>query len=450
MPQVTSSFPPPPYVRQGFDAAEFSKGVKRAEDRLDSLRKKFGITQKSVEAAGVVIGASMAAAAAGIALGIRNAINQADRIGELAEQIGLSAEKLSALGYAAQINGASMDEFGKGIRTVSRNMLDAAKAPNDFSRSLDALGVDWREANGQFRAADAVFLDVAERFAGMRDGAGEVALAMKLFGEEVGPKLLPLLNRGRDGIQSLTDEAKRFGQVVSDEAAYNAGRFHENMDRLNKRLGGVFNTLSEKVTPSLVFLTDKLLGATNETRFLEGAVERASGWFKVLSAEIIKTGTTLQILNSIGDRYSEAQRELFDTRTPLDNLSKAWEALAKIKTDNVKLLELEKKLLTELDWAGSTAIVRVRPAQDNRSDPPGSQSAQSVEDQKKEKANRAVWERLRIIEEMRTPEEEMIARQEKLRELFQGGAKDAVTYGRAMAHRPPRSRQETWTLWRAR
>jgi TP901 family phage tail tape measure protein len=60
------------------------------------------------------------------------------------------------------------------------------------------------------------------------------------------------------------------------------------------------------------------------------------------------------------------------------------------------------------------------------------QSTQAAADAKKA-LNDAERERQRIIEEMRTPEEEQIARIQKLNELFTGAARQSVTYGRAMA-----------------
>jgi hypothetical protein len=77
---------------------------------------------------------------------------------------------------------------------------------------------------------------------------------------------------------------------------------------------------------------------------------------------------------------------------------------------------------------GGTATAPVVPPS-----PPPRVTAAKLETEAIRALNAADAERKRIIEEMRTPEEAMIARQQKLIELFDNGARNATTFGRAMA-----------------
>ena len=84
------------------------------------------------------------------------------------------------------------------------------------SIAFKALGIDVRDASGNIRDTNAVFLDIADRFGRMQDGATKSALAMQVFGKS-GAELIPLLNSGRDGLKGMAAYAEH-AQVLGHEA----------------------------------------------------------------------------------------------------------------------------------------------------------------------------------------------------------------------------------------
>src|SRR5690606_17922491 len=137
------------------------------------------------------------------------------------------------------------------FRNVARNMAGATKGPSDFSRALDALGVAWRDTQGNFRSADAIMLDVANRFEHMEDGATKTALAMRIFGEELGPKLINMLNQGSDGIRELTRDAERMGLVMGQKTTESAERLNDALTKMGAASRGVAMRITTALIPTL-------------------------------------------------------------------------------------------------------------------------------------------------------------------------------------------------------
>ena len=140
---------------------------------------------------------------------MRSIVNSADETGKAANALGMTTEALSGLRYAAQMSGVDNAKLAESI-----NKLNAAAAGGN--EAFGAMGVSVKNAYGSLKTADVLLKEVANKFAGYRDGAEKSALAQKLFGE-TGAQLIPLLNSGASGITAMTEEARSLGIVLSQE-----------------------------------------------------------------------------------------------------------------------------------------------------------------------------------------------------------------------------------------
>lgn len=77
--------------------------------------------------------------------------------------------------------------------------------------AMRRLGIQYRDAQGNIISSGELLKRLADQFAKMPDGAEKAALAVKLFGEELGPRLVPLLNQGADGIRKLGQDFEDLG-----------------------------------------------------------------------------------------------------------------------------------------------------------------------------------------------------------------------------------------------
>jgi len=272
------------------------------------------VTAKADAMAASINKIGAAFAALGVASTLKNmtmeAINSADAFDEMAEKTGVSVEKLSSLAYAAKINGASVDDLGTAIRALSNKMAESIDPTSQAAKMFDGLGVATQNADGTLRNVDDVLTDLAGVFASMEDGAAKSALAVDIF-SRAGLNMIPVLNKGQQGLADLRIEAERLGAVISTDMAKQAAEFNENIDRLNTLSGTLGKTIANALVPELNNLINE---------FLIG-IKHANGFWDALA--------TFGTINP----FKDLQGNLKGTRDELDNLNAARERYMKAGSD---------------------------------------------------------------------------------------------------------------------
>jgi len=240
-------------------------------DKLEALKKAAAAEKSQTTAADQIQskfaglatfigGLGIAAAITSQFDGVRESIDKLDALDDLSEKFGVSAEKLGAYTYASEVAGTTTEAFSAGIGKLSKTMGDAAGGVKEAKAAFDAIGVSVTDASGKLRDGDEVLLDIAEKFAGYEDSAAKAALAQALFGKS-GADMIPFLNKGRDGIKELTDEARKLGIVIGNDAAKAAGDFGDNVKRLSLSVDALKTSLASSVLPSLLTFTNLLVEA---------------------------------------------------------------------------------------------------------------------------------------------------------------------------------------------
>lgn len=200
----------------------------------------------------------------GLGLMAKQAIDAADNLGKMAQKVGVSVESLSALEYAGKLSDVSLEQLGTGLKKLSVNLNEVAtNADGDAAAAFKAIGVSVKDAAGNLRNADDVFADVAEAFAGMKDGAGKTALAVQIFGK-AGADLIPMLNAGAKGLAEMRSEAEALGLVFTGDAAKQAEAFNDNLTRLAESSRGFGNEVATIVLPTLSQLAQEFVNSAKE------------------------------------------------------------------------------------------------------------------------------------------------------------------------------------------
>jgi hypothetical protein len=238
----------------------FETDTKRAEKALSKFKKEAMETAKQVGA--VMGGAAVVAGGALVAL-TKQAIDSADGINKLSQKTGESAETLSALQYAFELGDVSGEEFSSSLTKLSRSMSEAAQGSGDAAKAFDLMKVSVKNADGSLRPVGDVLGDVAEKFAGYKDGAEKTALAQAIFGKS-GADLIPVLNAGRDGLKSMADEAQRLGIVISSETARAAEEFNDTLTKIGKGADAAGQQMAVRILPSMQVVADELLRINQE------------------------------------------------------------------------------------------------------------------------------------------------------------------------------------------
>ena len=247
----------------------------------NSMQGLEGQIKNTNQAAGLLVmgikGLAAAAVTSGVVALAKSAIDLADDMRDLSQRTGVSIQTLGQFRIAAELSGSSLEGVAKGLTFLNKNMVAAATGADGAAAAFKTIGVATNDAQGNLRSADQVFLDIADRFATLRDGPEKAALAMRIFGK-AGAELIPILNLGSQEIQ-------RFGLNISQDFADKADAFNDQLGIANAQLTNltiqigsallpVLNGLVLTLTQSVVQIGQWIQGI--QTAYKENTIFKAS------------------------------------------------------------------------------------------------------------------------------------------------------------------------------
>lgn len=209
---------------------------------IDSVRQALG------NLAGAYVGVQTITAAI---RGVFTALGQMDRMDKFVQMSGVSAENISKLAYAAKSSSVDVETLAKGIGRLNKDIISGDSI-------IHKLGISLKDAAGNTRDVSHVFGELADIFAQLPDGAEKAALAAKLFGNRMGPGLIPVLNLGKDGLKEFGDQAEATGNVMSTQAAQAASHFSDQLGLLKSQATGMFNIAAQQLLPVLTSVVKTL------------------------------------------------------------------------------------------------------------------------------------------------------------------------------------------------
>lgn len=289
-------------------AEDVEETTKDTDNSLAGLNERFTKSSAKVgEAASMVAkyAAGLGAAAGAMALlSVKTA--EADRqLGDFAARLGTDVETLSGLRYAASTVGLEFEDLEDGARTLAEAMAEAARGgTSEAVEALNRLGVTGTDVIGGLDS-------IADQFSRMEDGAEKTAMAMKLFGEEAGVRMIPLLNQGAAGIAELREEAARFGATVREEDVAAAREFQEAISELKAQAGALANEFGRAMLPALLDIAN--------------ATAEVVRWFTQWAGLSRETDSALSVRVERLDRYAA---RLKDSEEELASLLESERQLA--------------------------------------------------------------------------------------------------------------------------
>ncbi|WP_313178248.1 hypothetical protein, partial [Massilia sp.] len=223
----------------------------------------------------VMLGAVGLALSAGAIVGwIKGAIDATDAASDLSQKTGIAIQDLAGLELAYQMGGMEAEALASSQTKLSKAIVDG-------SEGLEKLHISSKNLDGSFKSNKQVMYEIADRFAGMEDGAQKTALAMSIFGKS-GADMIPMLNGGSDGMRELDEMARKLGLTLDEEAVENAGNFNDTLDLLMLGGQGVARGIAAELLPTLSSLAGSFLTAMTEGDRLKTVGQLIAGVFKTI------------------------------------------------------------------------------------------------------------------------------------------------------------------------
>ncbi|MBD1412855.1 phage tail tip lysozyme [Burkholderia contaminans] len=194
--------------------------------------------------------------------------------------LGMPTAQLQAFQGAARLAGLASEDMTGGLKSLGATFEDSVTGRNlEAAGAMNQFGITvHRLKNGSVDTARAL-RDVSNVIQKMPNAQAQQRFA-NIFGVE---QLLPLLQKGGDGIDKLADKAKSLGVVMSPEQVAAGEKYNEQMiqlemsaDKLKTSLGSALAPALERVIAAVERLVDKY-GAVVSTKVAEYA-ERLANW----------------------------------------------------------------------------------------------------------------------------------------------------------------------------
>lgn len=246
-------------VRVGADVGPLKIGLQDAGRRVDRFgRKASRIGPKLAKAARVGVFA-ITAMAAGISAAAIRAISSLDAIGKKSAQIGITAEALQELAFAAKSAGVSSSALNSSLERFSKRLGEAEQGFGAARKQLEFLNLSVEELTDM--PLDSALEVVADRLADIEDPAARAAAAAGLFGRE-GVAMVNMLKEGGDALAETRREARDFGAVVSNEAVASAEEFEDKLGRLTDGIRSQLYEALIEVGPLIIGMANAALEAS--------------------------------------------------------------------------------------------------------------------------------------------------------------------------------------------
>ena len=236
----------------------------------------------TIAAAGI---AGVGAAAAAITSGLVALEDRVERLGRLANQLGVSFDFVQVLEEAGNRADVSIEQLSGSFARLQNTLAGGDEESKKASDALRQLGVTVEEF-GALSEQQRIEL-IGEKLATIEDPAQRSAAAIALFGRS-GVQLLPFFNE----LDGAANDIERLGSAVSDLDRARLAEFGAGIDALGVATRG----LGQELTLPFLGLAEGIAQGTAD--FLGGVNAIASAIGDILAPEMDTLGNLFQAVGA--------------------------------------------------------------------------------------------------------------------------------------------------------
>jgi hypothetical protein len=244
---------------------------------IEANTRAQNINEGAAKAAGAALAAAAAAAAAAGAALLKMTQDSAeagDGYAKTARIIGMTAEELQELEYAAKQSGVSSETLTGSLKKLNSNINDAKNGSGALTKALKDTNPALLNQLKGVKSNEEAFNLLMGAVKNAPDEFKKAELAQAAFGKS-GLDLILMAEAGTDTLSGLREEARKYG-LISNEAARASEEYMDAQGRLKSAFEGAKNELAEGMMPAVTRAMDKV------AEFIAGIDD----WDKVLRITI--------------------------------------------------------------------------------------------------------------------------------------------------------------------
>ena len=341
------------------------KETKRAKRAFGNLSKELGkslgeIREDFEKSFGTVEGlaknaqrgaVAVAGAAAGVFAFVDAQTQALDATNKMSASLGLGAESLQRLEFAASQSGVGIDVLRPALTKLNQQMLEIDSGGGEAAKKvLDEIGVNFEHL--RTLPLDDQLKTIADGLNTVGDQGRRAALSARIFGEEGGPRMATLLAEGSEGITKLGDSA---GRVFSQEDLDRATEFQDRLGEVKREVTTLGQGIALDLLPPIVDGVESMRDWIQENDELirqnvTSVIETLGG---VVQETGEKTATAVKIFGELSDMIGKVDSAISSVVPEFKGLTSSF-------TTMISPISLVTSALTSLNEELFKAGIRSR------------------------------------------------------------------------------------------
>jgi hypothetical protein len=151
-------------------------------------------------------------------------IDSYDSAAKLSDNIGVTAESIIGLRYAADLSSVGSENMDKNMAKLAQTISKAANGSKDAANTFAKMGIEVKNSDGTLKNSEQVLMEMADAFQNLPAGTERATLAMDVFGKS-GASMVTMLKDGSGALREMVNEGAG--------AAGNIGNISEAMSKFN-------------------------------------------------------------------------------------------------------------------------------------------------------------------------------------------------------------------------
>lgn len=235
-------------------AAGMQRGVHEVQSASKEMQEGFKAAGESFKDLIGIVGVSFSLE--GIkqlidALGevAHESLEAAEKISNLQQTLGVSAETIQTVAYAANLVGGNIDTATTALTRLDRAAAQANAGNQKLLADFHAIGISSTQLAELIKNPDQLIQVVTQHLAEFGDGANKTAIEMALMGRGAGA-MVPLVNSLGENWKGLNEEALRFAGITANDIVAMTMTQGE-LEKTGEQIKGLKNAFTVEMLPAI-------------------------------------------------------------------------------------------------------------------------------------------------------------------------------------------------------
>lgn len=191
-----------------------------------------------------------------------------DEAAKTSRLMGLSAETLQEFRFAADRQGVSAEMLDKSFIALQKRVGELKLGTGSLFAFLNKTGNQALiKQLKSAKSTEEAFSILQKTISSIKDPTQRAAFASAAFSRS-GIEMLKVIDAGSEGITKLREDARKYGGVVSNEAALASEEFIDAQTNMNFAIKGLTNTLGVALMPKVKEITERITNWIGENKDL--------------------------------------------------------------------------------------------------------------------------------------------------------------------------------------